>query len=330
MEGVVDSITRSILADFGGFDFFLTEFVRVTDHLHRPLILERYAPELKLSREGRTPYPAVSNQSGQLKPLLIQFLGSDPGLLAENSAQAAELGFIGIDLNFGCPAPTVNRHDGGATLLKNPDRIFKIIEAVRKAVPLQHSVSAKVRLGFSDTSLRKEIALAVTTAQASWMTVHARTRDEGYRPPAHWNLIGEMLAVAPKLAVVANGEVWSPDDFTQMLKASGCKHAMLGRGALARPNLARLCRELFHSEHTEVEVPSEEWSDVIEALYRFVKACQETKGAGFAAARLKQWLKALSRTFPEAKSLFEFMKVKTLIEPSDLESAQLKSLTTSD
>lgn len=319
MEGVVDAITRTILAQFGGFDFFLTEFIRVTDHVHRPQILERYAPELSLALATKSRDVTVIDDTGMKVPLLIQFLGSNPVLIAENSAQAAELGFRGIDLNFGCPAPTVNRHDGGATLLKTPERIFRIIAAVRKSVPRTHSVSAKVRLGFSDQSLKREIAQAVQEGGAQWMTVHARTRDEGYRPPAHWRAIREMATAAPGLPIVANGEVWTASDYMAMLRESGTRHAMLGRGVLSRPALAKECRNSLEASSNQSQLKAS-WDEVEMALQRFVALCHSAKGTSFATARTKQWLKTLARTYPEAVVMFEKLKVKDQILVKDVSS----------
>lgn len=298
MEGVVDDILRDILTRIGGIDLTVTEFIRVIDQKLPDHVFHRDAPELLTG--SRTPCGT---------PMLVQLLGSDPLRLGENAARAVELGAFGIDLNFGCPAKTVNRHDGGATLLKDPARVFKVIEGVRAAVPKTHSVSAKVRLGFSDSSLHREIAQAAATGGASWLTVHARTRDDGYKPPAHWHLIHSMReAIENSIPVVANGECWSPQDVETMLSVSGSKHAMLGRGLLARPGLAR---ELKGS-------PSLSWDEFKPYLSEFIKRSIESRpaptGARFAAARLKQWLKSLMKTYPEALALFE--RVKTLDQVS--------------
>src|SRR5207244_3542550 len=106
MEGVLDWVLRELLSDVGGVDRMVTEFVRVTDRLLPDHVFHKYCPEL--NQGGRT-------RSGI--PVFIQLLGGQAGPLAENARRAVELGAPGIDLNFGCPAKTVNRHDGGAALL---------------------------------------------------------------------------------------------------------------------------------------------------------------------------------------------------------------------
>lgn len=291
MEGVVDHITRRILTEVGGLDMVLTEFIRVIDRELPDHVFYRDAIELTFSGEMKSRTPAGV-------PLLVQLLGSDRDALSKNAERAIKLGAKGIDLNFGCPAKTVNRHDGGATLLKNPERVAGVVSAVRMAVPLSHSVSAKVRLGFSDKTLHKEIAQAAEFGGATWLTVHARTRDEGYRPPAHWEYISKMRE-AVKIPVIANGDVWSPEDYNRMRDVSGCHHTMLGRGILARPSLALECKG---------ESDLWPWEKVQPLVIEFIRLSNLEKGPRFAAARLKQWLKNLAKTYPEAAELFERVK----------------------
>ncbi len=295
MEGVVDHITRRLLTNVGGLDLVLTEFIRVLDRELPDHVFYRDAIELSFDGEKKS-----KTKAGV--PLIVQLLGSDADALGKNAARAVALGAKGIDLNFGCPAKTVNRHDGGATLLKNPERVAQMVRAVRMAVPASHSVSAKVRLGFSDKTLHREIAQAAEFGGATWLTVHARTRDEGYRPPAHWDYIAKMRE-AVKIPIIANGDVWTPEDYRRMLEVSGSEHAMLGRGILARPSLALECKG---------ESDLWPWAKVEAVLAEFVQLSNLEKGPRFAAARLKQWLKNLAKTYTEAGALFE--RVKTLNE----------------
>lgn len=294
MEGVVDHVTRSLITGVGGVDLCVTEFIRVLDQSIPDHVFYRDAIELTYNPKSYT-------DSGV--PLLVQLLGSDPQRLGENAARAVNLGAVGIDLNFGCPAKTVNRHDGGATLLKDPRRVEAAVRGVRDAVPVTHTVSAKTRLGFSDKGLHREIAQAAEAGGASWLTVHARTRDEGYRPPAHWEFIAAMRD-AVKIPVIANGDVWTPEDYRRMLEVSGCQHAMLGRGLLARPSLALECKG--ESERWT-------WAQIRPLVLQFVRASETARGPRFASSRLKQWLKSLSLTYPEAAALFDKVKrIETL------------------
>ena len=111
-----------------------------------------------------------------------------------NAQLAVDLGASGIDLNFGCPAKTVNRHDGGASLLRHPHRLEGIVRAVRAMVPPDVPVSAKIRTGWDDHRAVRTLARAAEAGGASWLTVHGRTRAEGYGPAANWQAIGEAVS----------------------------------------------------------------------------------------------------------------------------------------
>jgi tRNA-dihydrouridine synthase C len=195
MEGVTDWAMRDLLTEIGGIDQCVTEFLRVTDNLHGDPIFYKNCPELltgSLTRSGT--------------PVFVQLLGGKAQPLAANALRAAELGALGIDLNFGCPAKTVNRHDGGATLLKSSDRLYNIVKAVRDAVPKNIPVTAKIRLGFDEPSACLANAEAIEAAGADWLTVHCRTKTDGYKPPAYWEWIAKIKEVT-KIKIVTNGEI---------------------------------------------------------------------------------------------------------------------------
>ncbi len=294
MEGVMDHTTRAVYSSLGGFDRFVTEFVRVTDKVLPASIFHRYLPEL---RNGSKTLEGV--------PVFLQLLGGNPELLAENAHFATQLGACGIDLNFGCPSPTVNRHDGGASLLKEPHRLFDIVSAVRRRVPQAIPVTAKIRLGFSDKNKVLEIAKAIDSAGATELTVHARTRDEGYRPPAHWEFIA-MIKEVIDIPVIANGEIWSVKDFLNCQRISGCNRFALARGALATPDLAlQIHEQATHQTSTPIT-----WESVrSDVLAKFIQSLQSTAPSpSFVVCRTKQWLSHLGRGYPEAKSLFDSAK----------------------
>jgi tRNA-dihydrouridine synthase C len=294
MEGVLDPILRDILTGIGGIDRAATEFIRVTSLLLPEHVLLRYAPEL--NNGGKT-------SSGT--PVFLQFLGGQPGPMADNAAQAAAMGAPGIDLNFGCPAKTVNRHDGGAALLKNPERVRDVTEAVRRAVPIHVPVTAKVRLGFDHKDFVTDIARAAEAGGAASLTVHARTRAEMYKPPAHWEYIARMRE-AVKIPVIANGDIWSVADYWRCRDISGCASVALGRGLVACPDLALQIHLSKQGEQTR-EMP---WSVTARHLARLF-VLTRLKSDRLAIARVKQWCKLLSRQYGEAAKLFENIKILT-------------------
>lgn len=172
MEGLLDHSLRDTLTRVGGIDLCVSEFIRVTDAVLPKRAFFRVVPEL-----------LNQSQTHAGVPVRTQLLGSDPHILAANAARLARLNPAGIDLNFGCPAKTVNRHRGGAVLLDEPELIGQIVAAVRKAVPANVPVSAKMRLGFNDDLRAEDCAQAIEAAGADQLVVHARTKAHGYRPP---------------------------------------------------------------------------------------------------------------------------------------------------
>jgi tRNA-dihydrouridine synthase C len=289
MEGVVDSVMRDVLTRIGGVDLCVTEFIRVTDRCLPENEFRKYAPELFDGSGSRT-------RAGTT--VLVQLLGGKPAPMAETAAYAASLGAPGIDLNFGCPAKTVNRHDGGATLLKNPERIDEVVSAVRRAVPVHLPVSAKVRLGFENKDQVIAIAQAAESGGASWLTVHARTRDEGYRPPAHWEYIARMRE-SVKIPVIANGEIWTLEDYANARRVSGCRHVMIGRGLMAKPELARMIKGVG------IEASR---AEMLAWLREFAELSRIYRHEHYAVCRVKQWLKSFSRHSTFALELFESLK----------------------
>jgi tRNA-dihydrouridine synthase C len=290
MEGLVDDIMRDILTRIGGIDLCVTEFVRVTHSLLPERLFLRLAPEL--AHGSRT-------RAGTL--LWVQLLGSDPDCLAENAARAAAFGAAGLDLNFGCPAPTVNRHRGGAALLDEPELLYRIVGAVRRALPPACPLSAKMRLGFGDTSRALECAAAIEAGGAGSLVVHGRTKVEGYRPPAHWDWIGRVREHVA-IPVVANGEVWTVDDYRRIRAESGCDAVMLGRGLVSAPDLAL---RLAAWRRGEERAPMS-WEALLPWLEDFLEQCRLRGGdTPYASARLKQWLGLLKREYPQAGVLFE-------------------------
>ncbi|MBU1436927.1 MAG: tRNA-dihydrouridine synthase [Gammaproteobacteria bacterium] len=288
MEGVVDHLMREMLTEIGGFDLCITEFVRVVDQLLPARVFTRLCPELL--QGGKT-------LAGT--PVRVQLLGQEPQWLAENAFRAVQLGSPGIDLNFGCPAKTVNKSKGGAVLLRETEQLYKIVHAVRQAVPAEFPVTAKMRLGYEDTSLTLDNAIALAAAGATELTVHARTKTDGYRPPAYWPWIAKIREVVD-IPVIANGEIWQPADAALCREQSGSIDIMLGRGALAQPNLASRIAGGGDA------LP---WPDVLALLMRY----SEYEIAGdkglYYSNRIKQWFSYLKLQYPEAEQLFARLRL---------------------
>ena len=305
MEGLADDVLRGILTSAGGYDWCVTEFIRVADtQLPRAAFL-RVCPELK--NGARTPAGT---------PVRIQLLGSDPVMMARNAVQAARQDPYGIDLNFGCPAPLVNRHGGGAALLEEPERLRQITAAVRQAVPASLPVTAKMRLGISNTDFALDCARALEAGGASELVVHARTKDDGYRPPARWEWIAR-IRDAVAIPVIANGEVWSVADYRAIRAATGCADVMLGRGAVADPLLAKRIRS-----DAEGFDPDHEWLRIMPLIGAFWLGVQAKLEPRHAPGRLKQWLGMMRHRYPAAARLYLDLRALRLV--AEIDQALLK------
>lgn len=295
MEGVADDILRDVLTRVGGWDWCVTEFVRVNDQLLPDKAFLRRCPELL--HDGRTP-------AGTL--VRVQLLGSDPERLAENAARVASMGTTGVDLNFGCPAPTVNRHRGGAALLNEPELLHDIVKAVRAAVPRPLLVTAKMRLGLADTDRALDCARALDEGGADELVVHARTKVDGYKPPARWEWIPRIREVVTRIPVIANGEVWTVADYHAIRAATGSTDVMIGRGAVADPHLARRIRG------ERAPTPgADDWTEIEPLLVVFWEGVRAKVKPADAPGRLKMWLNALRRTYPQAEALFTEIRRET-------------------
>ncbi|MFC4364180.1 tRNA dihydrouridine synthase [Simiduia curdlanivorans] len=308
MEGVVDYQLRDLLTSLGGIDSCVTEFIRVTDTRLPPRVFTRLCPELI----NLAPNHIARTPNGT--PVAVQLLGGNPELLAFSGARAASMGAAAIDINFGCPAKTVNRHDGGACLLQTPERIYNIVKAMREAVPTATPVSAKIRLGFNDRSRYLDIAQAAADAGADRLTVHARSKVDGYKPPAYWDCVGEINA-ALAIPVVVNGDIWSVADYLRARAESGCEDVMLGRGLLSCPDLAAQIKA--HVNHEDYQPLS--WPQVLQLLFSHYQAGKQLFPKKYLGDRLKQWLAHLKRHYPGAQVFFNH--IKTLREEPQLDAA---------
>lgn len=288
MQGVLDPFVRELLTAVNSYDLCISEFVRVVDQLLPAKVFYRLCPELQ--HQGVTP-------SGT--PVRVQLLGQYPEWLAENAQRAIELGSHGVDLNCGCPSKTVNGSNGGASLLKQPELIYHATKALRAAVPTDLPVSVKVRLGWDDVNQAFEIADAVQQGGATEITIHGRTKADGYRADRiNWAKINEVRQRL-SIPVIANGEIWDWQSGQDCLAQTGCEDLMIGRGALNVPNLSNVVK--FNQ-------PKMSWGDVLAILHRYAHTENQFDTGFYHVARIKQWLGYLKKEYSEASDLFQLIK----------------------
>ncbi|STD06114.1 tRNA dihydrouridine(16) synthase DusC [Cronobacter sakazakii] len=291
MEGVLDSLVRELLTGVNDYDLCITEFLRVVDSLLPVKSFYKLCPELH--HESRTP-------SGTR--VRVQLLGQHPQWLAENAARAVELGSWGVDLNCGCPSKLVNGSGGGATLLKDPDLIYRGAKAMREAVPAHLPVTVKIRLGWDSGARRFEIADAVQQAGATELVVHGRTKEDGYKAERiNWAAIGE-IRERLTIPVIANGEIWDYTSAQACMAETGCDAVMIGRGALNVPNLSRVIK------YNEPRMP---WPEVVQLLQQYTRLEKQGDTGMYHVARIKQWLGYLRKEYAEATELFSEIRALT-------------------
>lgn len=298
MEGVIDHHMRQALTSVGGYDGCVTEFLRITDLRLPNRVFKRLSPEL--AQQGTTTTGV---------PVVLQLLGGDPEMMAANAHRAAQLGAPAIDINFGCPSKIVNRKMGGSVLLREPERVHAIVAAVRTAVAATIPVTAKMRLGYEDDKLALDNALAIETAGATELTVHARTKVDGYKPPARWEALAP-LREALTIPLLANGDIRSLDDYHCCVAASGCVDVMLGRGAINNPSLARQIKQHHHDEVVEPMV----WREITSLIHTTCEQMEQDYPPKYVVMRIKQWLGMLRKHHAPGQRVFDEIRRMKLLE----------------
>jgi tRNA-dihydrouridine synthase C len=215
MEGLGDRTFRKAMAFIGGFDEACTEFLRVPTNAHVPSLAKKYQPH------ATHPIPEA-----------VQLMGSNPELMADMARAVVQRGAPRVDLNCGCPSNTVTGRGAGSSLLKEPGHLYKVAKAMVDAVSVP--VTAKLRIGYEDTSLFKENILAAQESGIQFLTLHPRTKADGYGPPARWEFIAEAKQLL-RIPVVGNGDILTLHDALKMLKTTGCDALMIGRGSVINP-----------------------------------------------------------------------------------------------
>jgi tRNA-dihydrouridine synthase C len=284
MEGVLDYPLREALTDYNRYDYCVSEFIRVTDVIFPNKVFRREVPELK--NDGRT-------RSGT--PVWVQILGTDPDILAGNALVAARCGAPGVDLNFGCPSKFVHRSGGGAAMLKKPAVIGEAVRKTRDLLPADVPLSVKIRLGWENPDDIGRIYEEIVNAGADRIIIHARTRMDGYRADAiKWEYIAP-LADRGEITLVANGEVRDAESAARCMEVTHCDNLMVGRYALAVPNLEGVIR---NGDRPFTVTES------VRALIHFVDIMKNLLPEQYQMARTKQFLSYVRLSNPEVNLFF--------------------------
>lgn len=252
------------------------------------------------------------------RPIAQQIFGSDK----ESFVEAAK--FIEktmkpdiIDINMGCPVPKVAmRNQAGSALLKSPDKVYEIVKAVKNAVNIP--VTVKIRSGWDSNSINAvEIAKTCEKAGASAITVHPRTRAQGYDGKADWNIIKEVKQNV-KIPVIGNGDIKSCFDAKKMLDETGCDAVMIGRGLLGNPWLVKETINYLKDGTYPEFISKQEKIDMIKKHYNYLIESKPERIALLEMRMFIAWyLKGLNGSNEVKKNIFkakDFDEIQKILE----------------
>jgi nifR3 family TIM-barrel protein len=277
MEGVADACFRKAMGKVGGFDAAVRDFLRVPKNAHVKSLATQYNSE----ELGST-------------PLFAQLMGADPDLVAEMGLEMERRKAPRIDFNCGCPSNRVNGRQAGSSLLKDPDFLHTMTKTLVSAVSIP--VSVKIRSGYADTSLFKENLLAIEEAGAKYITLHPRTKIEGYSPPANWDLI-KVAKSTVNIPIVGNGDILTVGDALRMLAMTKCDALMIGRGSIINPFIFH---QIYAHFSSKTFVPK--WSDYLVFFKTYFQGLDQNLSDKSKVNKLKQLFG------------FVFKKTPTLLE----------------
>jgi len=225
MAGITDSVFRRLCRRMGAGAVY-TEFVSsdgVIRNNRRTLELASFRPEEH--------------------PVGVQLFGGNPDVLANAARQVWELGPDLIDINFGCPVRKVVKKTAGSAVLRDLDLYREIIASVVAAVP--GPVTVKIRAGWDEESLVFSEAAGIAAEEGvRAITLHPRTRAQGYSGRADWDRITRLVEVSP-IPVIGNGDLFEPEDVVRMMEETGCRAVMIARGAIGNPWIFSRTRTLL-------------------------------------------------------------------------------------
>jgi nifR3 family TIM-barrel protein len=289
MQDVTDLPFWKLITTYGGADVYFTEYFRV----HATSTLEKYILR-----------SITENPTG--RPVIAQMIGNDVPSLVRTARELQQYPIAAVDLNLGCPAPVVYRKCAGGGLLREPQRIDSILGALRDAVAIPFTV--KTRIGFDSPKVFDELLPIFAKHALDLLTVHGRTVYEMYRAEVHYDFIARAVA-SMRCPVLANGNVHSAKKAEEILKLTGARGLMIGRGVIRNPWLFHQIRQ--HQRGETIFIPR--GIDVlryVQALYDAV--CSPEVRESAQVERMKKYMNYLGvGVDPEGQFLHQIRRVTT-------------------
>lgn len=286
---------------------FMAPMAGITDYPLRKLVAGKGMSNLysemvavnAISRRNPKTY-RIADVRNEPYPVIVQLVGSDPYLFSEAAKLAADLGAYSLDINMGCPVKKIINNNAGAALMKNMPLASRIITSVVAATPLK--VSVKFRKGWDNNSINaSEFARMCEESGASYITVHGRTRAQGYSGLADWNII-KKVKESVTIPVVGNGDVSSTAVAKLLMEKSGVDGIMIGRGALGNPWLPAQIHNFINNGIKPEKISA---GDVKEALLQQLKDMVDYYGEDMAVAISRKFACWYSKNFRDAKKFRE-------------------------
>ncbi len=265
MAGVTDISFRRLLKRCGGIGLTVSEFISVEG-------LTRHNPKSK--RQMRF--------FEEERPYAVQIFGGQPGRMAMAAEMAQEVGADILDINCGCPAPKVVKHGGGSSLLRDYARLETILKEIKKAITIPMTI--KIRAGFYDHTINAvETARLAEACGAEHIALHGRTKEQGYKGLANWDLVRQIKEVV-KVPVSGSGDVTTIEGAFARWRETNCDGVLIGRGAMQNPWIFRQIEDTLAGR--EVFQPTLE--DKQQVLLEYFDMLREDMPEMAAIGRMKQ------------------------------------------